>query len=133
MIYNGTINNCGKICNSCAVYIMLLAMFFRISISISSVFYLFLLLLKKKVYWNNNSLNIKMGNLKEINMKYQKHYYFDDMINIKDFDENYSKKTKIQTKTLKFITLGIPQWKIVIIQKNNILNYLYLIIGKIDE
>ena len=43
MIYNGTLNaiplnDYRKICNSCTVYIILLAIFFIISISISSIF-----------------------------------------------------------------------------------------------
>ena len=38
MIYNGTLNDYGTICNSCSVYIVLLAIFFLISITISNVF-----------------------------------------------------------------------------------------------
>ena len=38
MIYNSTLNDYEKICNSCIVYIVLLAIFFIISISISSTF-----------------------------------------------------------------------------------------------
>ena len=38
MIYNGTLNDYGKIWNSCAEYIVLLVIFFIISITISSVF-----------------------------------------------------------------------------------------------
>ena len=42
MIYNGTFNaiplsDYGKICNSCTVYIILLVIFFIVSISINSV------------------------------------------------------------------------------------------------
>ena len=38
MIYNSTLNDYGKICNSCTVYILLLVIFLIICISISSVF-----------------------------------------------------------------------------------------------
>ena len=38
MIYNGTLNDYGKICNSCTVCIILLVIFFIMSIGITSVF-----------------------------------------------------------------------------------------------
>ena len=30
-----------------------------------------------------------MGSIKEINIKNRTYYFFDDMINIKNFDQNY--------------------------------------------
>ena len=95
MIYNKTLNDYGKVCNSCTIYVVLLVIFLIISISISSVFiYLFSLILKKKIYWNNNLLDIWMGNIKQINIKNQTYYFFNDMINIKDFDSNLLKIDK---------------------------------------
>ena len=41
MIYDGTLNDYGNICNSCTVYSVLLVIFVIISISISSVFIYF--------------------------------------------------------------------------------------------
>ena len=41
VIYNGTLNDYGKISNTCTVYIVLLVVFFIISISVSSVFIYF--------------------------------------------------------------------------------------------
>ena len=41
VIYNSTLNDYRKICNSCTVYIVLLVIFFIISISISSIFIYF--------------------------------------------------------------------------------------------
>ena len=35
-----------------------------------------------------------MGNIKEINIKYRTCYFFDDMINAKDFDSNLLKLDK---------------------------------------
>ena len=35
-----------------------------------------------------------MGNIREINIKYRTYYFFDDMINIKDFDSNLLKIDK---------------------------------------
>ena len=46
-----------------------------------------------------------MGNRKEINIKNQMYYFFDDMINIEDFDSNLLKIDKSRTKILTFITL----------------------------
>ena len=48
MIYNGTLNDYGEICNSCTVYIVLLVIFFKLSISISSVFIYFHWYLKRR-------------------------------------------------------------------------------------
>ena len=41
MIYNGTLNKYKNMCGSCTAYIVLLVIFFMISISISSVFIYF--------------------------------------------------------------------------------------------
>ena len=53
MIYNGTLdtvplNDYKKICNSCRVYMVLLTIFFMISISISSLFIYFHWYLKRR-------------------------------------------------------------------------------------
>ena len=50
-----------------------------------------------------------MGNVEEINKKYQTYYFFNSMINIKDFHPNLLKIEKSHTKTCIFITLGISQ------------------------
>ena len=48
MIYNDTLNDCGKICDSCTVYIIVLfVIFFSISKNISSVFIYFHWYLKR--------------------------------------------------------------------------------------
>ena len=46
-----------------------------------------------------------MGNIKEMNIKNQTYYFFNDMINIKDFDPNLLKIDKKSYKILRFITL----------------------------
>ena len=38
-----------------------------------------------------------MGNRKEINLKSRTYYFFDDMINIKNFDSNFIQQKVIQT------------------------------------
>ena len=55
-----------------------------------------------------------MENIKQINIKNRTYYFFNDMINIKTFDQNI---LKIYTKTLIFITLNISQSRILVIMK----------------
>ena len=43
-----------------------------------------------------------MGNIKQINIKNRTYYFFDDMINIKDFDPNL---LKVGKKTQKYCYL----------------------------
>ena len=66
-------------------------------------FYLISFVLKKKIYWNNNLLNaillnIKTGNIKQINIKNRTYYFFNDMINIKDFDSSLINTEKVLQK-----------------------------------
>ena len=47
-----------------------------------------------------------MGNIKQINIKNRTYYFFNDMINIKDFDANLREiDKKNHTETLVFTTL----------------------------
>ena len=41
MVFNGTVNDYGEVCNSCTIYIVLLVIFLIISIRISSAFIYF--------------------------------------------------------------------------------------------
>ena len=50
-LHSNEINDYEKICSSCSVYIVLLFIFFILSISISSVFIYFHWYLKKEQYW----------------------------------------------------------------------------------
>ena len=51
-----------------------------------------------------------MRNIKQINIKNHAYYFFNDMINIKDFDSSLIKKqTKNPTKILTFIIMVISQ------------------------
>ena len=47
-----------------------------------------------------------MGNIKEINIKNQTYYFFDDMINIKDFDPNLLKIDKKSYKNINIYYTG---------------------------
>ena len=50
-----------------------------------------------------------MANIKEINIVNRTYYFFDDMINIKDFDPSLLKIDKSHTRTLVFTILDISQ------------------------
>ena len=56
VVYNMTLNNYGKVCNSCAIYMVLLVLFFATTIAISDAF-LFSLVIQ----------TIFIGNSKEVN------------------------------------------------------------------
>ena len=47
-----------------------------------------------------------MGNIKEINIKNQTYYFFDDMVNIKDFDSNLLKIDKKPYKNIDIYYIG---------------------------
>ena len=64
IIYNDTLNDYGKICNSCTVSIVLLAIFVIMRISIRSVFIHF--------YWYLQDDIVKQQFIKHINEKYQR-------------------------------------------------------------
>ena len=47
-----------------------------------------------------------MGNIKEINIKSRTYYFFDDMINIEDFDQNLLKIDKKSYKNVDIYYIG---------------------------
>ena len=55
LIYNATLNDHGKVCSSCTIYIVLLVIFFIISIVISCVFVCF--------HWYIKKSNTKITNI----------------------------------------------------------------------
>ena len=59
-----------------------------------------------------------MGNIKQINIKNGTHYFFNEMINIKDFDQNLLKiDKKNHIKILVFTTLDTLQLKKLMIME----------------
>ena len=70
-----------------------------------------------------------MGNIKEINIKNRTYYFFDDMINIKDFDSNLLKMDKKSYKNTDIYYIGYIAMKDPDYVK---INPLYLIIDKVD-
>ena len=52
-----------------------------------------------------------MGNIKEINIKNRTYYFFDDMINIEDFDPNLLKIDKKSYKNINIYYTGFITMK----------------------
>ena len=74
-----------------------------------------------------------MGNIKEINRKYQIYYFFDDMINIKDCDSNLLKIDKKSYNNIDISYIGYIPMKDSDYAKINSANPLYLINEKVDR
>ena len=74
-----------------------------------------------------------MGNIKQINIKNGTYYFFNDIINIKDFDSSLIKRDKQSHKNNGIYNTGyIATKKIADYESINSVSTLYLIIGKVD-
>ena len=73
-----------------------------------------------------------MRNIKEINIKNRTYYFFDDMINIKDFNPSLMKIDKPSYKIIGIYCIGYITMKDSDIVKINSVNPLYVIIGEVD-
>ena len=73
-----------------------------------------------------------MGNIKQINIKNQTHYFLDNMINIKDFNPSLIKIDKKSYKNIDIYYIGYITMKDSDNVKINSVNPLYLIIGEVD-
>ena len=70
-----------------------------------------------------------MGKIKELNIKNRTYYYFNDIINIKDFHLNLLRIDKKQYKDIDIYYIGyITVKKIVDCENTNSVNPLYLMI-----
>ena len=73
-----------------------------------------------------------MGNIKQTNIKNCKHNFFNDMINIKDFDSSLLKIDKKACKNIGVCYIGYITIKNINDYENsNSVNLLYLIIGEV--
>ena len=72
-----------------------------------------------------------MANIKEINIKNRTYYFFDDMANIKDFNQNLIKIGKKSYKNIGIYYIGYITMKDSDHLKINSVNPLYLIIGEV--
>ena len=52
-----------------------------------------------------------MGEVKQINIKNRTYYFYNDIIDLKNFEPNLLKITKSRTKTLIFTTLNTSRLK----------------------
>ena len=74
-----------------------------------------------------------MVNIKPINIKNRRYYFFNDMINLEDFDSNLLKIDKKSYKNIDIYYIGYITIKKVDDYENIYsVNLLYLIIGKVD-
>ena len=73
-----------------------------------------------------------MGNIKEINIKNRTYYFFDDIINIKNFDPNLLKTDKKSYKNTDIYYIGYITVKDSNYVKINSINPLYLIISEVN-
>ena len=73
-----------------------------------------------------------MGNIKEIKIKNSAYYFFNDMINMKDFDPNLLKIDKKLYKSIDIYFNGYITLKHYDYVKINSVNPLYFIINKVD-
>ena len=74
-----------------------------------------------------------MGNFKEINIKNQTYYLFDDMINIKDFDSYLLKIDKKSYKNTDIYCIGYITMKDSDYVKVHSVNPLYLIMEEVNR
>ena len=70
-----------------------------------------------------------MANIKEINIRNQTSYFFNDMINIKDFNSSLLKIDKKSYKNIDIYYIGYITMKDFDYVKMNSVNPLYIIIG----
>ena len=71
-----------------------------------------------------------MATIKQLNIKNRTYYFYDDLINLKDFDPKLLKLEKNHQWTLVFITLAMLQKKTE--YNINSVNPLYLLISELD-
>ena len=72
-----------------------------------------------------------MGNFKQIKIKNQTFYFFNDMMNIKGFDSNLQKIDKNSYKNINIYYIGYISIKSYYENISSV-NLLYLIIGEVD-
>ena len=71
-----------------------------------------------------------MGNIKEINIKKRTYYFFDDMINIRDFDPSLLKIDKKSYQNIGIYYIGYIHMKDFDNLEINSVNPLYILLMK---
>ena len=72
-----------------------------------------------------------MGNIKQIKIKNRKYYFFNDMINIKNFDSSLLKLDKKSYKNVDIYHIGYITIKSI--SKYNSVKPLHFTIGEVDR
>ena len=94
-------------CNSCTMYIVLFSILFIINVGIGAYFVYY-------KYVNRNKKNLskyyhyvyQMAEVKQINIKNQTYYFYNDIINIKNFDAELLKIDKKSYKNIGIYNIG---------------------------
>ena len=74
-----------------------------------------------------------MGNIKQINITNRTYYFFNDMINIEDFDSNLLKIDKRSYKNIDIYHVGyITMKSISDYESVNSVNSFYFLVGEVD-
>ena len=73
-----------------------------------------------------------MRNIKEINIKNRTYYFFDDVINIKNFDSSLLKIDKKLYRSIDIYCIWYITMKYIYYVNINSVNPLYLTIGEVD-
>ena len=73
-----------------------------------------------------------MGSIKEINIKNRTYYFFEDMINIKNFDPNLLRIDKKSYESIAIYQIGYITVKDSKYININTVNPFYLIINEVD-
>ena len=126
-------------CSSCTLYIAFFSITFTINVGISTHFIYFHWYLNKDVIHvkfgtrTQQSNELIMGKVKQIEIKNWTYYFHKDMINIKEFDSNWLKVDKKSYKDIDIYYIGYMTIKKIGNCENIYsVNPLYLIIGKVD-
>ena len=115
-------------CNSCTVYIVLFSLLFIINVGIGAyfVYYKYVNRNKKNVSKYFSNFTYKMGEVKQIYIKNRTYYFYNHIIDLKQFD---AKLLKIDKKLYKNIGIYITIKKIDDYEKIYIVNPFYLLIS----
>ena len=126
-------------CSSCTLYIVLFSIIFTINVGIGTYFVYYKYINhnketdpKKIIFFRQQLLdvvllNLQMRSIKEINIKNQTYYLFDDMINLKNFNSSLIKIDKKSYKDIDIDDIGYIIVKDSDYVKINSVNPLYLI------
>ena len=87
-------------CSSCTLYIVLFSIFFTINVGIGTYFVYSRWYLRKYVFRVNNLMNLYMEKVKQIETKNRIYHFYNDIINLKNFESNLLKIDKKHCKAI---------------------------------